>query len=100
MHDTCVFHSIGVHYMTHHTNLVVRTLLGLPLVIHLENLLQCLYSYFSFISKTLEVHKTCEAHGNRGGGEFLWNVKARWIFILNLTKKIMAKYRTLLVKMA
>jgi hypothetical protein len=32
-------HSIGVHCITHHTNLVVQILLGLPLVIWLENML-------------------------------------------------------------
>jgi hypothetical protein len=45
------FHSIGVHCVAHHTNLVMQTLLGLPLVIQLENLLQTLHSYFAHSHK-------------------------------------------------
>jgi hypothetical protein len=33
------------------------------------------------------------------GSKILQNVKARWISMLNLAKRLMAKYRTLLVKM-
>jgi len=49
--DNYALHSIRVHCMAHCTNLVVQTLLGLPLMIHLENLLQTLYSYFAHSSK-------------------------------------------------
>jgi hypothetical protein len=49
--DNYALHSIGVHCMAHYTNLVVQTLLGLPLVIRLEKLLQTLYSYFAHSSK-------------------------------------------------
>ncbi len=37
---------INVYYMAHQTNLVKQTLSNLPLVSHIENLLQCLYGYF------------------------------------------------------
>ncbi len=44
-------HSIKVHCMVHRTNLAVQTLLGLPLMIKLENLLQTLHSYFAHSPK-------------------------------------------------
>jgi hypothetical protein len=37
--------------MAHCTNLTMQTLLRLPLVIHLENLLQTLHTYFPHSSK-------------------------------------------------
>jgi hypothetical protein len=56
-----VFHSIGVHCMAHHTNLAVQTLLGLLLVIQLENMLQTLHSYFAHSPKRhLEFTKLVE----------------------------------------
>jgi hypothetical protein len=38
-HDTYALHFIWVHCMVHQTNLVVQTLLGLPLVVQIESLL-------------------------------------------------------------
>jgi hypothetical protein len=46
-----VLHSIKVHCMAHCTNLAMQTLLKLPLVIQLENLLQTLHSYFAHSPK-------------------------------------------------
>jgi hypothetical protein len=37
--------------MAHRINLVVQTLPGLPLVVQIESLLQCLYSYFAHSPK-------------------------------------------------
>ncbi len=49
--ENYVLHSIKVHYMAHCTNLVVQTLLGLLLMIQLENLFQTLHSYFAHSPK-------------------------------------------------
>jgi hypothetical protein len=93
-------HSIGVHYVTHRTNLAMQTLSKLPLVIWLENMLQTLHSYFAHSPKRhlefTKLEKLMQIKGNK----ILRNVKIRWISMLNLAKKVTAKYRTLLVKMA
>jgi hypothetical protein len=39
IHDDYATYSIAVHYMAHHTNLVVQTLSVFLLVKHIENLL-------------------------------------------------------------
>ena len=41
----------GIHCMSHHTNLAVQTLLQVPLVSWIEELLQRLYSFFSHSPK-------------------------------------------------
>jgi len=53
--------------MAHHTNLVVLTLSGLPLVIQLQNLLQTLHSYFAHSPKRhLEFTKLAEFMQTKG----------------------------------
>ncbi len=54
IHGNYVFHFIGVHYMAHHTNLAMQTLLRLILESYHENLLQTFHSYFAhaFLKKT------------------------------------------------
>jgi hypothetical protein len=42
---------LGVHYMAHHTNLAVKPLSNLPVVLKLESLCQNLYTYFTMSSK-------------------------------------------------
>jgi len=49
--DTYALHFIGVHCMAHWFNLVIQTLLGLPLVVRIENFVQCLYSSFAHSPK-------------------------------------------------
>ncbi len=66
----------------------------------LENLFQTLYAYFSKSSKRhLKLNKLAkimEIQGNK----LLKNVKTRWIFMWEPTKKLMSAYYTLVVKMA
>jgi len=82
--------------MGHYTNLVVQILLRLPLVIRLQNLLQTLHSYFAHSPKRhlkfTKLTKLMQTKGNK----ILRNVKTRWMAI----ERVMAKYKTLLVKMA
>ncbi len=98
--DRAIFHSIGVHCMAHHINLAVQTLSKLLLVMHLENLLQCLFSYLLHSPKRhLEFTKLAKNMATKGN-KIIWIVKLRWILMLNLAKKIMVEYKTFLVKMA
>jgi hypothetical protein len=97
IHTTCVFHSFEVHCMAHFFKLVVQTLLSLPLVMHHENLLQCLYSYFTHSpNRHLELTKLVNIMSTKGN-EILQNVKTR---MLSPTKKVMVEYTTFLVNMA
>jgi hypothetical protein len=85
--------------MAHRTNLAAQTLSSLLLVIHLEHLLQTLHSYFAHSPKRhLEFTKLVEILEMKEN-KILWNVKARWISMLSLAKRLMAKYKTFLVKM-
>jgi hypothetical protein len=43
--------SIGVHCMAHHMNLAMQTLFAIPLVKHIESLLQTLHAYFAHFPK-------------------------------------------------
>ncbi len=86
--------------MAHCTNLVVQTLSTLLLVVWIENLLQCLSSCFTHsFKKHLDFTKILKFMAIKGNKIF-WNVKTRWISMLSPTKIIMAKYKTLLMKMA
>ncbi len=86
--------------MAHWTNLVIQTLSNLPLVFRIENLLQCLYGYFSHSPKRhlefTKFTKIVETKGKR----ILWNIKIRWISMINLVKWVLFEYCTLLMKMA
>jgi hypothetical protein len=85
--------------MAHQTNLVLQTLSNLPLIFHIENLLQCLYGYFSYNPKKhLEFTKLIKIMEIKG--KILWNIKTRWIFMINPIKHVLSKYRTLIMKMA
>jgi hypothetical protein len=93
-------YSIGIHCMPHHTNLVVQILSGLPLVKHIESLLQTLHAYFAHSPKRyLEFTKLVEVMETKRN-KILHNVKIRWISMLSLAKKVLAKYGTLLMKRA
>jgi len=77
----------------------MQTLSSLPLVIRLEHLLQTLDSCFAHsLKKHLEFTKLVEILETKGN-KILQNVKTKWISMLNLTKRLMVEYRTLLVKM-
>jgi len=86
--------------MAHHTNIVVQTLSNLPLVFHVEILLQCLYRYFNHILKMhLEFTKWARIMEIKGN-KILWNIKITWISMINFIKCVVSMYCTLLMKMA
>ncbi len=63
------------------------TLLGLFLVIHRENLLEILSSYFVHSHKIhIEFTKLVEILGTKGN-KIIQNVKTKWILMLSPTKK-------------
>jgi len=86
--------------MAHHTNLAIQTLSNLPLVSHIEILLQCLYGYFNHIIKMhlgfTKWARIMEIKGNK----ILWNIKIIWISMINLIKCVLSMYCTLFMKMA
>ncbi len=85
--------------MAHWINLVVQTLSKLHLVVTIESLVQCLYSYFAHSPKRhLEFINIIEFMVTKGKINF-WNVKTRRISMLSLAKRVMAEYKTLLMKM-
>ncbi len=81
--------------MAHHMNLAVQTLSTIPLVKCIESLLQTLHTYFAHLEFT-KLAKIMETKGNK----ILCNMKTQWISMLSLVKIIVAKYITLLLKMA
>jgi hypothetical protein len=82
--------------MVHCTNLAVQVLLKLNMVSKLETFskLWSLYVYFCKSPKRhLEVSKLVEILETKGN-KILKNVKIRWISMLALAKRVMAKYCT------
>ncbi len=64
---------------------------------HIEILLQT-FAYFAHSPwQHLEFTKLAEVMETKGN-KLVHNVKTRWILILNLVKKVLTKYKTLLVK--
>jgi hypothetical protein len=92
--DSYVFHFIKVHCMAHCINLAMQTLSKLPLMSHLENLLQTLHSYFAHSPKRhlnfIKLEKFMCIRQNK----ILQNVKTRWISMFNPIKKMIAQYKT------
>ncbi len=80
--------------MAHHTNLVVAMLSFLRLVSKVENL------QFQ-ISKVLhqEFCKQMEILESKGK-KFLKNIKTQWISMLSSCRRVFAKYKLLVMKMA
>jgi hypothetical protein len=90
---------IGVHCMAHRTNLAVEPLSNLPMVEKLETLCQALYNYFTMSSKKhLEFQKLADIVETEGR-RLLKNVKTRWISLLEPLRRVLAEYKTLVVKM-
>jgi hypothetical protein len=90
---------LGIHCMAHCTNLAVEHLSNLPIVSKLETLCQALYNYFSMSSKKhLEFQKLANIVETEGL-QMLRNVKTQWISLLEPLKRILGKYKTLIVKM-
>jgi len=93
--------STGVHCMAHQTNLAMQTLSAIPLVKCIESLLQTLHAYFAhFPKRHLKFIKLTEIMETKGN-KILYNVKTQWKnSMLSLTNRVMAEYKTLLLKMA
>jgi hypothetical protein len=97
--DDYVAHMQGIQCMVHHTNLIMQVLSKLNMVNKLENLSQTLYALFYKSPKRHldfnKLAKIMEIKGNRPPN----NVKTRWISMLDLAKRIMGEYHSLIVKM-
>jgi hypothetical protein len=86
--------------MAHRTNLAIQTFSNVPLLFHIENLLQCLYGYFNHNPKRhLKFTKLVEIMETKSN-KILWNIKIKWISMISLVKCVLSKYHTLLIKMA
>ena len=90
---------IGVHFMSHMINMAMHTLIKLPQVAKIEDMLQSLYTYFSHSNKRSREHADLvdimEVRVNR----LLCNVKTCWISILAFAKCVHSESRALLLKM-
>ncbi len=92
------FFSMGVHCVVHWINFAIQSLSNLTLFVQLEVFMGNLHSYFSCFPKWhLEFLKlvAMETKGNT----ILKNVKTLWMSILDPLRRIMAKYKLLLVFM-
>ncbi len=90
---------IDVHYMVHRTNLAIVVFSKMPIMSHIETMLQSLYTFFVHSPKKfLEFVKLVETLATKGQ-KLLRNVKMRWISMLNPLKCIMSKYKSLIMKM-
>jgi hypothetical protein len=91
---------MGVHYMSHRTNLAVQALSNLPMVTKIESLLQSLHSYFTSSPKRhLEFTKLAEIV-ETSGLKMLPTVRTRWISMFEPLKRVLSEYKTLIVKMS
>jgi len=86
--------------MVHNTNLIGQVLSNLPMVAKLEDLCWSLYFYFSSslkqhleLNKFIEIVKTVRL-------KILKNVKIWRMSMLEPLKQVMAKFKTLVVKMS
>jgi hypothetical protein len=85
--------------MVHWINLTIQTISHSPLVYHTEAFLQCLYVYFNHNPKKhLEFTKLAKIMQTKGN-KILWNNKTKWISMFSHVKRVLSKYRTLLMKM-
>jgi hypothetical protein len=88
-----------MHCVAHCTNLAVEVLSEFEMVSAIEKLLKKLFSYFSKSPKRhLELEKLSELLQSKGGN-FLNNVKTRWISMLSPLRRVLSEYRVFLVKM-
>jgi hypothetical protein len=74
-------HMEGIHYMAHHTNLIMQALSHLSMVKKFETLLQSLYAYFAHNFKHnlkfTKLAKTLQIKGHK----MLINSKTQWILM-------------------
>ncbi len=70
-------------------NLAMQTLFVIPLVKHIESLLQTLHAYFAHFPKQhLEFTKFAKIMEMKGN-KILRNVKTQWISMLSPTNRVM-----------
>jgi hypothetical protein len=77
---------IGVHYLSHRTNLAVKTLYKMGIVGKIEDVLQSLYSYFFHNPKRIQNFVELVDIVEIGGQRIFRNIKTCWISMLLLTK--------------
>jgi hypothetical protein len=78
------FLCMDVHYCAHKTNFVIQNLLILSIVLKLEDLLQSLHSYFTWIpQRMLELWKLATFLDIKGNKIF-HNIKSHWISIISM----------------
>jgi len=85
---------IIVHYVTHQTNLVILVLSKLSLVACIEGMLQSLY-IFKKVLKFVTLVKILETKGLK----LLRNIETYWISMFSPLKPLLAKYKSVVVKM-
>jgi hypothetical protein len=91
--------SLGTNCGSHKINLVVETLSNYPMVSRLESLFQSMYSYFCRSNKRhAELQKLADLMETKGN-KMLRNIDTRWISMRSPTKRVMAEYTTLMMKM-
>jgi hypothetical protein len=85
--------------MVHKTNLTIVVLSKLPLASCIKSTQQLLYSFFAHnFKKFLEFTKFVKTLETKGL-KLLRNVKTHWISMLSLLKCVLARYKSLVVKM-
>ena len=90
----------GVHHFAHMMNLVVEPLSNLPIVAKCESLCQSMYAHFSVsLEKHMEFQKLLDIVEIEGLN-MLRNVRTCWISMLELLRRILGEYKTLICKMA
>jgi len=76
-----------MHCFAHRTNMVVITLLNVPLLHQLEGILQNIYVFYPHnLKKFVEFQKLANLL-NTKDNKILWNVKTHWISMLSPSKK-------------
>jgi hypothetical protein len=89
----------GIHYMSHHTNLIVQTLSHFPFFKELSPCSNPYICFFCIVRKGIKFTKLAQLLHIKG--IFLKNnIKTKWISMLSQTKRVMLEYKYLLVQMA
>jgi hypothetical protein len=78
--------------------MAIQTLNVLNLVLKIESLLASMYNYFVHSSKHhLEATKLVEILECKGN-KIMKNIKTRWISMLSSSRRVLQKYKPLIVK--
>jgi hypothetical protein len=91
---------MGIHDMAHRTNLAVKPLSNLPMVQKIEKLLQSLYAYFNASPNRCNKYQKLAKIIETSGLKILQNVTILWIPMLEPLKRVLGKYKKLIMKMA